>query len=192
MNFRENGVAGAFVLELEKREDERGFFARAWCKQEFEAHRLDTNLVQANLVMTRRKGTVRGLHYQVYPYQEAKLIRCIKGTIFDVVVDLRPGSPTYLQWDGAELSGENYRMMYVPKGCAHGYQTLTDCAETLYHVSEFYVQEAERGARYDDPAFGINWPLPVLAVSKKDNSWPAYVRVSSAATSTQGVPHDHR
>jgi dTDP-4-dehydrorhamnose 3,5-epimerase len=192
MIFLETDVAGAMTVELEKREDDRGFFARAWCKREFEAHLLDPNLVQANLVMTKQQGTVRGLHYQVSPYEEAKLIRCIKGKIFDVVVDLRPGSPTYLQWVGVELSAENYRMMYVPRGCAHGYQTLTDCAETLYHVSEFFAPEAERGVRYDDPAFGIKWPLPVTAVSEKDKRWPDYVRASSDVTPTQGVSHGHR
>lgn len=174
MIFEETKLKGAFIIELEKIEDTRGFFARAWCQEEFEAHGLNTNWVQANLVFSERWGTLRGLHYQIAPHEEAKLMRCIRGAIYDVIVDLRPESPTYKQWLGVELTADNHRMLYVPGGFAHGYQTLMDDNETFYPVSHFYAPGFERGIRWDDPAFGIEWPLDVQVISDKDTSWPDY------------------
>lgn len=173
MIFTETELAGAFVLDLERREDERGFFARAWCANELAEHGLETRLVQANVSFNERKGTLRGMHMQEPPHAEVKLIRATRGAVFDVIVDLRPDSPTYRRWAGFELSAENGRAVYVPEGFAHGYQTLTDGAETFYLVSEFYAPGAERGVRWDDPAFGIEWPDPANAIlSEKDASWP--------------------
>ncbi len=176
MIFRETSLKGAFVIEPEPIEDSRGFFARAWCQREFEAHGLNPGLTQANIAFSRQRGTLRGLHYQANPFAEAKLIRCVKGRVFDVIVDLRPASPTFKEWRGVELAGENYRMLYVPEGFAHGYQALVDDTEVFYLVSQFYTPEAERGIRWDDPAFDIDWPLKCEAVvSKKDRDWPAYI-----------------
>jgi dTDP-4-dehydrorhamnose 3,5-epimerase len=172
MNFTPTKLEGAFLLDLEPREDPRGFFARAYCVKELEAHGLALNIVQANVAFTRRKGTVRGLHYQVPPAAETKLMRCTRGAIFDLIVDLRPGSPTYLQHAGVELTAENRRSFLIPAGFAHGYQSLSDDAEVTYLVSEFYRPECERGLRYDDPALAIRWPLPVAMISDKDTSWP--------------------
>lgn len=174
MIFAETKLPGAFIIEVERLEDERGFFARAWCKKEFEAHSLNSDWAQANLAFSRRGGTLRGLHYQVAPYEEAKLVRCIRGAIYDVIVDLRPESPTYRQWLGVELTADNRKMLYVPEGFAHGYQTLADNTETFYQVSQFYSPESERGLRYDDPAFGIEWPIDVQVISDKDKSWSDY------------------
>lgn len=174
MIFAETKLPGAFIIEVERLEDERGFFARAWCKKEFEAHSLNSDWAQANLAFSRRRGTLRGLHYQVAPYEEAKLVRCIRGAIYDVIVDLRPESPTYRQWLGVELTADNHKMLYVPEGFAHGYQTLADNTETFYQVSQFYSPESERGLRYDDPAFGIEWPIDVQVISDKDKSWSDY------------------
>jgi dTDP-4-dehydrorhamnose 3,5-epimerase len=175
MIFTETKLPGAFIIEIEKREDERGFFARAWCKKEFEAYGLNLDWVQANLAFSKRRGTLRGMHYQVAPYEEAKLMRCIRGAIYDVIIDLRPDSPTYKQWLGGELTADNHKMLYVPEGFAHGYQTLMDNIETFYQVSQFYSPESERGLRYDDPAFGIEWPIDVQVISDKDKSWPDYL-----------------
>ena len=175
MIFTEAKLPGAFVLELEKREDERGFFARAWCQREFEAHGLRSQPVQANIALSKKRGTLRGLHYQVAPYEEAKLMRCIRGAIYDVIVDLRPASPTYKQWFGIELSAENHKMLYIPEGFGHGYQALVDDSEVFYQVSQFYTPGAEQGIRWNDPAFGIEWPIsenPIL--SEKDKNWPDY------------------
>jgi dTDP-4-dehydrorhamnose 3,5-epimerase len=174
MIFRETELRGPFIIELERLEDQRGFFARGWCKKEFYSHGLELNLVQANISKNNKTGTLRGLHYQVPPYEEAKLIRCIRGSIYDVIVDLRPSSPTYKQWLGVGLTADNYRMLYVPKGFAHGYQTLEDNTEVFYHVSEYYTPTAERGVLYNDPAFTISWPLEVQVISDKDKSWPTY------------------
>jgi dTDP-4-dehydrorhamnose 3,5-epimerase len=172
MIFTETRLKDAFIIEIEKREDERGFFARAWCKKEFEAHGLHLDLVQANLVFSNRRGTLRGMHYQVAPYGEAKLMRCIRGAIYDVIIDLRPESPTYKQWLGVELTADNHKMLYVPEYCAHGYQTLVDNTETFYPVSQFYSPGFERGMRWNDPAFGIEWPLNIQVISDKDANWP--------------------
>ncbi|MCG7853997.1 MAG: dTDP-4-dehydrorhamnose 3,5-epimerase [Methanosarcinaceae archaeon] len=176
MIFKESHLKGAFVIELEKIEDNRGFFARAWCKREFEAHGLNSRLVQCNLSFNRYRGTIRGMHYQETPYQEAKLVRCTSGAVFDVIIDLRRESPTYLEWIGVELTAENRKMLYVPENFAHGYQTLEENTEVFYQVSQFYSPESERGVRWDDPAIGIEWRVSDnLMISEKDKSRPDYV-----------------
>ncbi len=175
MIFTETKLKGAFIIDIEKREDERGFFARAWCQKELEAHGLNSQWVQANLAFSPKKGTLRGLHYQIAPYQEAKLMRCIRGAIYDVIVDLRSESPTYMQWLGVELTADNHKMLYVPEGFAHGYQSLADSTEVFYPVSQFYTPGSERGVRWNDPAFGIEWPVTKnLILSDKDSNWPDY------------------
>jgi dTDP-4-dehydrorhamnose 3,5-epimerase len=173
MRFHETELPGVLVVEPEVHRDERGSFARAWCREEFCSRGLVPDFVQANTAVNRVKGTVRGLHYQVDPHTEAKLIRCTRGAIYDVAVDVRTDSPTYGRWAGVELSSESGRMFYVPPGCAHGYQTLADDTEVFYLVSAFYCPGAERGVRHDDPAVGISWPLPVSLLSEKDRAWPA-------------------
>ena len=176
MIFSETKLLGAFTIDIERLEDERGFFARAWCEQQFVAHNLTSNFVQCNISVSKMRGTVRGLHYQIAPHQETKLIRCTRGAIFDVIVDLRPQSATYKQWVGVDLAGENHKMLYVPKGFAHGFQTLADETEVFYPVSEFYSPEFERGVRWDDPAFAIRWPVTdQITVSDKDMSWSDYL-----------------
>jgi dTDP-4-dehydrorhamnose 3,5-epimerase len=173
--FTETELPGAYVIDLERREDERGFFARAWCADEFAQHGLSTTLVQANLSFNVQQGIVRGMHFQVEPHAEDKLVRCTRGAIYDVIVDLRPESDTYKRWLGVELDAESRRALYVPKGFAHGYQTLVPDTETFYQVSEWYTPEAERGVRWDDPAFGIEWPDPAKALlSEKDRNWPDF------------------
>jgi dTDP-4-dehydrorhamnose 3,5-epimerase len=173
--FSQTALPGAYVIELERREDERGFFARAWCAEEFAEHGLATTLVQANLSFNTHKGTLRGMHFQVQPHAEAKLVRCTRGAIYDVIIDLRADSPTYKRWFGVELDAESRRAMYVPEGFAHGYQTLVPNTETFYQVSEFYAPDAERGVRWDDPAFAIDWPDPAGALlSDKDRGWPDF------------------
>lgn len=174
MIFNETPVKGAFIVEPQKQEDERGFFARSWCQREFETRGLVYRSVQANVSFNNKRGTLRGMHYQVKPYEETKLLRCIRGAIYDVIIDLRPASPSYGRWWSVELRADDSRMLYVPGGVAHGFQTLEDKAEVIYQVSQFYTPEAERGVRYDDPAFGIRWPLEVTAISAKDRSWPDY------------------
>lgn len=171
MKFMETDLAGVYVIDLEPREDQRGFFARAFCAKELEAHGLNSKIAQINLSFSYKSGTIRGLHYQVPPVTETKLMRCISGKVYDVVVDMRPDSPTYLQHVGVELSADNRRMLYVPAMFAHGYQTLTDNAEVLYPVGEFYTPGYEEGLRYDDPVLQIQWPHPVTEVSEKDKSW---------------------
>lgn len=177
MIFTETKLPGAFVVDLELREDERGSFARTWCQREFAEHSLKANLVQCNLSFNHRAGTLRGMHYQLPPAAEAKLVRCTQGAIYDAIIDLRPGSPTYAQHFGVELSAENRRALYVPELFAHGYQALTDGAEVVYQVGEFYTPGFERGLRYDDPAFSIAWPLPVSLLSAKDASWPLFTPI---------------
>ena len=174
MIFHETSLKDAYLIDLERLEDERGFFARSWCMQEFEKQGLDSRLAQANISFNRYKQTLRGLHYQVHPYEEAKLVRCTRGAIYDVILDLREGSRTYLGWFGVELTADNHRMLYVPKGFAHGFQTLTDKSEASYLMSEFYTPGSGRGVRYDDPAFAIEWPLEVEIISDKDAGWPDY------------------
>ena len=172
MIFHETKLKGAFIVDLDKKDDDRGFFARAFCSREFEEHGLRPQVVQANMSYNHKKGTVRGMHYQVSPASELKFIRCISGAIWDVIIDMRPDSPTYLQHIGVELSAENRRAIYVPDMFAHGNQALTDGAELLYLVGEFYTPGCERGVRFDDPVIGIEWPLPVTVISENDQSWP--------------------
>ena len=172
MIFRETKLQGAFIIGVEKREDDRGFFARAWCKKEFDEHGLTASMVQSNIAFSKRKGTLRGLHYQSAPYGEVKVVRCTRGSLYDVLVDVRPGSPTYRQWIGVELTSENHKMTYIPEGFAHGYQTLEDNTEVMYQVSQFYFPDFERGIRYDDPGIGIDWPHMVKILSDKDKGWP--------------------
>ncbi len=175
MIFTPLPLEGAFVVDLEPRGDERGFFARAWCRKEFAGAGIEVEFVQANLAQSLRKGTLRGMHYQIPPHAEAKMLRCIRGAVFDVMVDLRPDSPTYRKWAGVELTADNRKMVFVPEGFAHGYLTLEDETEVIYQVSAFYAPGAERGFRWDDPAFGIRWPeVPELVVSEKDRRWDPF------------------
>ena len=174
MIFTTTKLAGATIVDVERREDARGYFGRTFCEREFKANGLPTGMVQTNMSLTRKTGTLRGMHYQLAPHAEDKLVRCVRGAIWDAIVDIRPESPTYCQWIGVELSEDNGRMLLVPKGFAHGFVTLTDDASVNYQVSEFYTPAAERGARHDDPAFDIAWPIPVLDMSDKDRSWPAF------------------
>lgn len=168
MIFTETILKGAYLVEIKKLEDERGFFGRAWCQQEFEEHGLNGNIRQINTSSSVKKGTMRGMHYQVDPYQETKFIRCTRGRIYDVIIDLRPDSPTFMQWVGHELSEENCKMVYVPDNFAHGMVSLEDHSEIYYPVTEFYTPGSERGIRFDDPAFNIEWPIDVSEVSEKD------------------------
>ncbi len=173
MIFQKTPIDGAYIIDLEEKQDERGFFARAFCVNEFSDHGLENNFVQANLSMNYKKGTIRGLHYQLPPKQEAKLYRCIKGKIFNVFVDMRANSPTYLKWFGIELSSVNRKMLLVPKGCATGYQALEDDTEVLYWSSTVYAPELERGVRYSDPVINIFWPISKdIIVSDKDKNLP--------------------
>ena len=172
MRFKSTPLAGTYLIQLEPRVDPRGTFARAFCAREFSAQGLTGSFVQANLSTNLKAGTVRGLHFQYAPHGETKLVQCVKGSIYDVVVDIREESPTYLQWAGVELSDSNGMMIYVPAGFAHGYQTLNDAANVLYLVSEFYAPGAEGGLRYNDAKLGIKWPLAVSAISEKDGRWP--------------------
>jgi dTDP-4-dehydrorhamnose 3,5-epimerase len=174
--FKETHLKGAFIVEPERIEDTRGFFARAWCKNEFDTHGLNSRFVQCNISFNKNRGILRGMHYQATPHEEIKLVRCTKGAIYDAIVDLRQGSPTYLKWIGVELTEQNHKMLYVPEGFAHGYQTLSDNTEVFYQVSQFYSPESERGVRWDDPAFGIKWPeIDNLVISEKDKNWPDYL-----------------
>lgn len=177
MKFTETKLKGAFTIDFEKREDPRGFFARTFCQKEFQEHGLNPNCVQASVSCNYKKGTLRGMHFQAPPYLEAKLVRCAEGAIFDVIVDLRKNSKTFKQWFGIELSRENTKMLFIPEGFAHGFITLTDNAQILYQMSEFYAPGFDRGFRYDDPAFGIKWPVKVAEISEKDNSWPLFASV---------------
>lgn len=174
MKFTETPLKGAWVLDLEPRGDERGYFARAFCRKEFEAHGLEPKVVQSNVSYSRDAGTMRGMHWQKAPAEETKLMRCVRGSIYDVIIDLRPDSLTFLQHFGIELSATNRKMLFVPRGFAHGFMTLVDGSETLYMVSEFYTPECEDGLRYDDPKFDIKWPMAATVVSDKDLSWPLY------------------
>lgn len=165
-------MAGAWIIDISPHLDERGRFMRAWCAREFEGQGIHFVPVQANMQFSPRMGTIRGLHLQIAPALEAKLVRCTRGAIFDVAVDLRSTSPSFGQWCGAELSAENGRMLYVPEQCAHGFQTIDDNSEVMYLTSAFYAPASCRGARFDDPAFGIQWPLPVSSISEQDRNWP--------------------
>ena len=171
MIFNETRLRGAFVIELERRGDERGFFARAFCMREFEAHGLKSVIAQANVAVSMSKGTLRGMHFQFPPAAETKLVRCTKGAILDIIVDLRPESPTYFEHVAVELDEDNQRALYVPERFAHGYQTLTENTHTSYQVGEFYAPQHEGGLKYDDPRLGLKWPLPVTSISPKDGQW---------------------
>ena len=174
MRFCETSVAGAWLIEPEPIADERGFFARTFCREEFADHGLNPELAQANISFNHRKGTLRGLHYQEAPHAEAKLVRSVRGAIWDLALDLRPDSPTYLAWFGVELSDANRAMLYVPEGCAHGFLTLTDDAEVAYQMSAPYAPQAARGVRFDDPAFGISWPGEVVVIHERDRTYPDF------------------
>lgn len=175
MIFEATPLHGALVAHLERKEDERGFFARVWCEEEAAAHGIDPRIAQSNLSYNRHRGTLRGMHYRVEPHAEAKTIRCIRGAVFDVIVDLRPSSPSYLQWFGVELSADNRASLYVPEGLAHGFQTLEDHTEVLYLMNQLYAPHAERGVRWDDPAFAIAWPsADTRVMSERDRNWPLY------------------
>lgn len=164
-------MKGSFVIEIEKNEDERGFFARSWDKAMFERMRLNSDLIQCNISYNRKRGTIRGMHYQAAPYAETKIIRCTKGKIFDVIIDLREESKTFNRWEGFELSAENYKMLYIPEGFAHGFQTLEDNTEIFYQMSQIHMPDYSRGIRYDDKRFQIEWPLPNPIISQKDMTW---------------------
>ncbi len=171
MIFTETPLKDAYIIELERIEDERGFFARSWCVREFEEHGLNPNMVQCNVSFNKKKGTLRGMHYQAAPHEEAKLVRCTRGALYDVIIDLRPDSPTFKKWFGVELTAKNRKMFYIPEGFAHGFQALEDETEIFYQMSEFYHPENARGVRYDDPAFGIEWRLGDMLVSNSDRSF---------------------
>ena len=174
MIFTEVNLKGVYLIEIEKIEDERGFFARSWDQKKFEEYGLNSKLVQCNISFNKKKGTIRGMHYQELPYQEPKLVRCTKGRIFDVAIDLRKDSKTYKKWFSVELTEDNYKMFYIPEGFAHGFQTLEDNCEVFYQVSQHYIPAAEKGIRWDDPAFNIKWPLKPMNLSKKDLAWDLY------------------
>lgn len=195
MIFKETKLKGAFIIELERLEDERGFFARTFCQKEFEEHGLNPCVAQCNISYNRKKGTLRGMHYQAAPYEEAKLVSCIRGAIYDVIIDLRPDSDTYCQWFAIELTSLNSQLstlipqpstlishlsslnLYVPEGFAHGFQTLEDDTVVFYQMSEFHYPESGRGIRWDDPAFGIEWPLSVRVLSDRDKAYPDFIEV---------------
>lgn len=174
MILAETKLKGAFIVEPERLEDERGFFARTWCQREFEAHGLNTRWVQCNISFNRTRGTLRGMHYQAAPYEEAKLVRCTMGAIYDVIVDLRPESPTFKQHIAVVLTAENHKMLHVPEGFAHGFLTLEDNTEVSYQMSEFYAPGYGRGIRWNDPAFGIQWPADVQVISERDQNHPDF------------------
>ena len=171
MIFTETKLKGAFIIDLERREDLRGFFARAFCQNEFKAHGLKPFIAQANVASNFKKGTIRGMHFQYPPAAETKLVRCTRGAILDIIVDLRPESATYLQHVSVELSEENHRALYVPERFAHGYQTLRDNTDTSYQVGEFYTPEVEGGLMYNDPRLGLDWPMAVMVMSEKDQKF---------------------
>lgn len=174
MIFVETKLKGAYIIELKKHEDNRGFFARGWDRTLLEQHGLIGSVTQQNIAFSKTKGTVRGLHYQKAPHQETKFIRCTRGAVFDVIVDLRLDSPTYKQWLGMTLSMDDYRVLYMPKDFAHGFQALEDNSEIMYLVSEPYTPAFEAGIRYNDPSIRVEWPLPVTMISEKDMSWPDF------------------
>ena len=176
MIFTETVLKGAFVIDPEPVKDERGMFARTWCQKEFEAQGLNVTWVQSNISVNHRKGTLRGMHYQVAPHEEVKLVGCTMGAIYDVIVDLRPTSPTYRHHVGMVLSAENHRALYIPKQFAHGFLTLTDNSEVSYHMSGFYAPSSARGFRWDDPTFRIEWPESFTVMSEKDRTWPTFIK----------------
>jgi dTDP-4-dehydrorhamnose 3,5-epimerase len=174
MKLTQTKIRGVWVIEFERKEDQRGFFARAWCRREFEAHGLNPELKQINVGFTAMAAGVRGMHFQLPPHAEAKTVRCTMGALFDVAVDIRPDSPTFKEWVGVELTADNHRTLYIAEGCAHGYQTLADNTEILYLTTAFHAPDSAAGYRFDDPAFGISWPLPAGIISEADRRWPAF------------------
>lgn len=174
MIFIETKLTGAYIIDLQKLEDERGFFARSFCRREFESHGLNPNVVQCNVSFNDKRGTMRGMHYQVKPFEEAKLVRCTRGSIYDVIVDLRPESPTFKIHFGLELTAHNRLALYIPEGFAHGFLTLEDNTEVFYQMSEFYAPETARGFRYDDPFFAIPWPQEIQVISDRDRTYPDF------------------
>jgi dTDP-4-dehydrorhamnose 3,5-epimerase len=182
MRFLALTLPGAYSIEVERREDARGFFARTWCEEEFRARGLAAHIAQCSISFNPRRGTLRGMHYQAPPHAEAKLIRCTRGRVYDVVLDLRAESPAYLRWDAVELSDDNRRTVYVPEGCAHGFQTLTADTELFYQISAPYRPESARGVRWDDPAFGIRWPEDERLMSERDRTYPDFAPARAAGT----------
>ncbi|MGO9019923.1 MAG: dTDP-4-dehydrorhamnose 3,5-epimerase [Syntrophobacteraceae bacterium] len=176
MIFTETGLKGAFTVEMQRLEDERGFFARSWCRREFEAHGLDPGLVQCSISFNLKAGTLRGMHYQAKPFEESKLIRCTRGAVHDVIVDLRPESPTFGQYASCLLTSENRRMLFVPKSFAHGFVTLEDETEVFYQMSEFYSPEHAMGFRWNDPRFAIDWPCKINVISERDRNYPDFTQ----------------
>jgi len=174
MIFSETSIKGNFVIELEKFEDERGFFSTSWSKEEFEKHGLGINLLECNISFNKKKGTIRGLHYQIKPHEGAKLIRCTRGSIYDVIIDLRTSSKTFMNWLKVEISAENFKMHYIPSGCAHGFQTLENNTEVFYQMFQKYMPSHTKGIRWDDESFRISWPLKPTVISKKDSSWQSF------------------
>ena len=174
MKFLNTKLDGAYIIELEKIEDDRGFFSNIWEKNQLEEKKLNVNLTECNVVYNKKKGTIRGLHYQISPYEGAKLIRCTKGKILDITLDLRPNSKTFKKWISVELSADNYKLNYVPEGCAHGYHTLEDNSEVFYWMSQVYKLEYERGIKFSDPSFNISFPIEKITISKKDASWKLF------------------
>lgn len=174
MTFHETKLAVVFEIHLEPKTDDRGFFARSWCQEEFQSHGLNPKLAQCSVSFNTRKGTLRGIHYQAAPYPETKVVRCTQGAIYDVVVDLRPQSPTFKDWVGVTLTAANRNMLYVPEGCAHGFLTMEAETEIFYQISEFYKPELGRGVRWDDPAFQIVWPANVETISERDRTYPNF------------------
>jgi len=174
MIFTETKLRGAFLVDIERHEDERGFFARSWCRREFEAHGLNPEIAQCNVSFNVRRGTLRGMHYQIAPFEEAKLVRCTRGALCDVIVDLRPDSATFKQHVSEVLTAENRRMLFVPEGFAHGFLTLEDATELLYQMSAYHAPERARGFRWNDPAFGIHWPAEVEVISDRDRDYPDF------------------
>ena len=175
MIFRETKLKGAFIIELDKLHDERGFFARSYCSREFEEHGLNPRVAQCNISYNAKKGTLRGMHYQIPPYEEAKLVRCTAGAIYDVIIDLRPDSRTYLEHYGIRLDPENRLMLFIPEGFAHGFLTLGDHTEVFYQMSEFYASDSARGIRWNDPRFHIPWPIEPAVISERDRNSPIYL-----------------
>lgn len=175
MIFKETKLKGAFIIEPEKLEDSRGFFARSWCQKEMKAHGLSPQLAQCNISFNKKRATLRGMHYQVKPYEEIKIVRCTLGAIYDVIVDIRPESSTFKQWLAVELSADNRKMFYIPEGFAHGFQTLVDDTEVFYQMSEFFAPGSAQGIRWDDPAFNITWPIANPILSEKDSQYVSFV-----------------
>lgn len=174
MNFKETKLKGACIIGIDKNEDDRGFFARTFCRKEFSEHGLNNTIAQCSISQNHKKGTLRGMHYQVTPHEEVKIVQCISGAIYDVIIDLRKDSSTYMEWEGIKLSENNYKILYIPEGFAHGFQTLEDNTNVYYQISEYYRPGASAGIRWDDAAFNIKWPLPVAEISEKDRSYSNY------------------